>query len=277
MALLTLIENAVRHGIDPSEDGGRIEVGARRDPADGRVRVSVLDTGVGMQDSGEPGTGLANLRERLQAFFGADAGARTARGLAAWRAGRDRVRAGRRGATTAPGARRSAAVTAPTALIADDEPLLRERLRSHLARLWPELAIVAEARNGREAVELFDLHAPQVVFLDVQMPGLNGVEAARSIGRRAEIVFVTAYEQYAVQAFTQGALDYLVKPFEAERLADTVQRLKSRLQQPRDPAENPLDAVLDELASELKRRAGSTAARAAICAGSRRRSVRRPG
>ena len=94
-------------------------------------------------------------------------------------------------------------------------------------------AVVAEARNGREAVELFDQHAPQVVFLDVQMPGLNGVEAARAIGRRAEIVFVTAYEQYAVQAFAQGALDYLVKPFEAERLADTVQRLKARLLQPR--------------------------------------------
>ena len=81
----------------------------------------------------------------------------------------------------------------PTALIADDEPLLRDHLRSHLGRLWPELAIVAEARNGREAVELFDLRAPQVVFLDVQMPGLNGVEAARSIARRAEIVFTPAH------------------------------------------------------------------------------------
>jgi DNA-binding LytR/AlgR family response regulator len=86
----------------------------------------------------------------------------------------------------------------PTALIADDEPLLRERLRGLLQRLWPELEIVAEARNGREAVELFDQHAPQVVFLDVHMPGLNGVEAARSIARRALVVFVTAYEQYAV-------------------------------------------------------------------------------
>jgi DNA-binding LytR/AlgR family response regulator len=100
------------------------------------------------------------------------------------------------------------ALSTPTALIADDEPLLRERLRSHLARLWPELQIVAEARNGREAVELFDLHSPQIVFLDVHMPGLNGIEAARSVARRAEVVFVTAYEQYAVQAFEQGALDY---------------------------------------------------------------------
>ena len=69
------------------------------------------------------------------------------------------------------------------ALIADDEPLLRERLRVHLGRLWPELEVVAEARNGREAVELFDLHQPEVVFLDVHMPGLNGIEAARSVGR----------------------------------------------------------------------------------------------
>ena len=90
------------------------------------------------------------------------------------------------------------------ALIADDEPLLRERLRAHLARLWPELEVVGEARNGREAVELFDEHQPEVVFLDVHMPGLSGVDAARSIARRAQIVFVTAFEQYAVQAFEQG-------------------------------------------------------------------------
>lgn len=87
-------------------------------------------------------------------------------------------------------------MSGPTALIADDEPLLRERLRAHLARLWPELEIVAEAHNGREAVELFDIHLLRIVFLDVQMPGLNGVEAARSVARRAEVVFVTAYEQY---------------------------------------------------------------------------------
>ena len=117
---------------------------------------------------------------------------------------------------------------AATALIADDEPLLRASLREHLARLWPELSVVAEARNGREAVELFELHAPQVVFLDVHMPGVNGIEAARSIARRAQVVFVTAYEQYAVRAFEQGALDYVVKPIDAQRLADTVQRLQAR-------------------------------------------------
>lgn len=118
---------------------------------------------------------------------------------------------------------------APTALIADDEPLLRERLAQHLARLWPELQLLAQARNGREALELFDEHEPDIVFLDVHMPGVNGIEAARAINRRgprARIVFVTAYETYAVQAFEQGAVDYLVKPFDEDRLAATVQRLR---------------------------------------------------
>src|SRR5262249_44786556 len=117
----------------------------------------------------------------------------------------------------------------PTALIADDEPLLRERLAAHLARLWPELQIVGEARNGREAVEMFDDLEPRVVFLDVHMPGLTGIDAARAIGNRAEIVFITAFEKYAVQAFEQGALDYLVKPFDEARLAESVQRLQRRL------------------------------------------------
>lgn len=143
-----------------------------------------------------------------------------------------------------------------TALIADDEPLLRERLRSVLARAWPELAVVAEARNGREAVELFDEHAPQVAFLDVHMPGMNGIEAARAIARRAQLVFVTAYEQYAVQAFEQGAIDYLVKPFDEARLADTVQRLKQRLQQPA-VAPASLESVLETLQAELQRRQGA--------------------
>lgn len=142
----------------------------------------------------------------------------------------------------------------PTALIADDEPLLRERLAGLLARLWPELRVVAEARNGREAVELFDEHAPQVVFLDVHMPGMNGVEAARAIDRRAPVVFVTAYEQYAVQAFEQGALDYLVKPFDEARLADTVQRLQSRLAAPPARPADAMAPVLDRLAEELRAR-----------------------
>lgn len=165
----------------------------------------------------------------------------------------------------------------PTALIADDEPLLRDHLQAHLARLWPELEIVGHARNGREAVEMFEREQPQIVFLDVHMPGTNGLEAARAIqttsGRRATIVFVTAYEQYAVKAFEQGAIDYLVKPFEELRLADTVQRLKERLaaaDRPAAAASQPssahdvgatgdtserIEAVLDRLATQLRHQA----------------------
>src|SRR5450755_1087141 len=144
-------------------------------------------------------------------------------------------------------------MSGPTALVADDEPLLRERLRAHLARLWPELEIVAEARNGREAVELFDIHLPRIAFLDVQMPGLNGVEAARSVARRAEVVFVTAYEQYAVQAFAQGALDYLVKPFDVVRLADRVRRWRERRGRPSPQGGGALDRVREPWAGRLKR------------------------
>lgn len=150
-------------------------------------------------------------------------------------------------------------MTPPTALIADDEPLLRERLCTLLQRCWPELAVVAQARNGREAVELFDQHAPQVVFLDVHMPGLNGIEAARSLARRAQLVFVTAFEQYAVQAFEQGAIDYLVKPIDEQRLADTVQRLRQQLSRPVVAVPDALESVLDGLSAELKRRAGAPA------------------
>jgi len=144
---------------------------------------------------------------------------------------------------------------AASALIADDEPLLRERLRTHLARLWPELEIVGEARNGREAIELFETHQPRVAFLDVHMPGLNGIDAARSIARRAEIVFITAHEHYAVQAFEQGAIDYVVKPFDEVRLADSVARLRSRLAAPK-PLGAGFEMVLDHLAAELKARGG---------------------
>jgi DNA-binding LytR/AlgR family response regulator len=122
-----------------------------------------------------------------------------------------------------------------TALIADDEPLLRERLRSLLAQLWPELVVVADARNGPEALELFDVHQPRIVFLDVHMPGLDGIETARALGRKAQLVFITAHERYALQAFEQGALDYLVKPIDPARLADTVQRLQGQLTRPAEP------------------------------------------
>jgi DNA-binding LytR/AlgR family response regulator len=145
------------------------------------------------------------------------------------------------------------------ALVADDERLLREQLKSRLAQAWPELEVCGEARDGQEAVEKAEALRPDVVFLDIRMPGLTGLEAAREIvalpAWSGEIVFVTAYDEYAVKAFEQGALDYLLKPVEPERLAQTAQRIKSRLQarQPR-PAEreSPADeAALDSLLEKL--------------------------
>ncbi|MFN7888098.1 MAG: LytR/AlgR family response regulator transcription factor [Betaproteobacteria bacterium] len=141
----------------------------------------------------------------------------------------------------------------PTALIADDEPLLRAELAQMLAQAWPALQVVAQARNGREAVEQFEALRPDLCFLDVQMPGLSGVDAAQAIGRRAHLVFVTAFDQYALKAFETGALDYLVKPVEPARLADTVARVQERLRSAQ-PA-TATDALLRELAEQLQRRA----------------------
>ena len=120
--------------------------------------------------------------------------------------------------------------TQPTALIADDEPLLRSALARMLTAAWPELTIVAQARNGREALEQYQALKPTICFLDIHMPGMTGIEVARQIGRGAHLVFVTAYSEYAVEAFAQGALDYLVKPVVPARLAETVLRLRERLE-----------------------------------------------
>lgn len=138
----------------------------------------------------------------------------------------------------------------PTALIADDEPLLRSGLARLLGLAWPALEVVAQARNGLEAVEQFELHRPDICFLDVHMPGMSGVEAARHIGRRAHLVFVTAYDQYALQAFEHGALDYLIKPVEPARLADTVARLQERLRAA-EPAGHT-EVLLQQLAAHIQ-------------------------
>jgi DNA-binding LytR/AlgR family response regulator len=146
-----------------------------------------------------------------------------------------------------------------TALIADDEPLLREALVRLLASAWPDLQVVAQARNGREAIDLFDAHRPNICFLDVQMPGKTGVEAAQHIGGRAHLVFVTAFDKYAVQAFAQGALDYLVKPVEPARLAETVLRLQDRLRSAQPALDT--EALLQQLALILKPDGGARALR----------------
>jgi DNA-binding LytR/AlgR family response regulator len=116
-----------------------------------------------------------------------------------------------------------------TAMIADDEAPMRDLLRARLAAVWPELRIVAEAANGVEAVALGERYLPDIAFLDIRMPGMSGIEAARQLYRHSHIVFATAYDQYALDAFQQGALDYLLKPVSAERLATTCARVQVRL------------------------------------------------
>ncbi|MEI6027097.1 MAG: LytTR family DNA-binding domain-containing protein [Betaproteobacteria bacterium] len=151
---------------------------------------------------------------------------------------------------------------ATRALIADDERLMRDQLRARLAEVWPELQIVAEARNGLEAVELVAQHRPEVVFLDIRMPGLTGVEAARQIAQMPladdellpEVVFITAYDQYAVEAFEQGAADYVLKPAEAQRLGITVERIRRRLDSrgtAEETAAPPLQHLLHQLAARM--------------------------
>jgi DNA-binding LytR/AlgR family response regulator len=127
----------------------------------------------------------------------------------------------------------------PRAVIADDERLMRDQLRARLAQVWPALEIVAEAKNGLEAIQAVKDQQPDVIFLDIRMPGLTGVEAAKEIaqldlGEEAllpEMVFITAYDQYALDAFEQGAVDYVLKPAEPERLRVTAERLQKRLMQ----------------------------------------------
>ena len=134
-----------------------------------------------------------------------------------------------------------------TAVIADDEPLLRAQLKDALREAWPELDVVAEAANGAEAVHAVREHRPAVVFLDIEMPVMNGLEAARLVAGEAHVVFVTAFDRYAVEAFERGALDYVLKPAAPARLAETVRRLQSRIGTP-PPA---LDALVAELAKRL--------------------------
>jgi len=132
-----------------------------------------------------------------------------------------------------------------TALIAEDEPLLADELADALARLWPELEIVARARDGIEAVRMVEAHNPDVVFLDIQMPGMTGLDVAKQLGARAHIVFVTAFDQHAIAAFEHGAIDYVLKPVAVPRLATAVARVKERLG--RAPAD--LSGVLRDLAA----------------------------
>jgi DNA-binding LytR/AlgR family response regulator len=138
----------------------------------------------------------------------------------------------------------------PTAVIAEDEPVLRAELRETLAALWPELVVVAEAEDGMDAMRALQEHQPQLLFLDIEMPGMTGLQVAAQVSRRCHVVFVTAYDKYALAAFEQGAVDYVLKPFSPARLATTVMRLKERI------SAQPAD--LDGLLASLAQRESST-------------------
>jgi DNA-binding LytR/AlgR family response regulator len=140
--------------------------------------------------------------------------------------------------------------SAVTAILADDERLMREQLRARLSEAWPELVFLAEAKNGSEAVKLVEAHEPDFAFLDIRMPGMTGIEAAREIigrdGNTCQIVFITAYDQYAVEAFEQGAIDYVLKPADRDRLAKTVERLKGRVGHGSATASHEARSALDQ-------------------------------
>ncbi|UTH74683.1 LytTR family DNA-binding domain-containing protein [Chromobacterium sp. IIBBL 290-4] len=136
-----------------------------------------------------------------------------------------------------------------TALIADDERLMREQLRMALERVWPEIDVVAEAQDGGQAVELAREHRPDLVFLDITMPVKTGIAAAMELGGEFPVVFVTAYDQYAIRAFEEGAIDYLLKPVEDDRLA----RTRQRWQQKQQPTPQDWQGALLKLSKQLEK------------------------
>jgi len=138
---------------------------------------------------------------------------------------------------------------AATAVVADDERLMREQIIDRLRDAWPELQIVGEASNGSEAIAIVQSLKPDIVFLDISMPGMDGMEAARALAGRVHVVFVTAHDQYAISAFEHGAVDYVLKPADPERLGLTCQRLRERLKQAPDP--------MSDLLAQLSQRLGA--------------------
>jgi DNA-binding LytR/AlgR family response regulator len=130
------------------------------------------------------------------------------------------------------------------AVIAEDEPILRLELKDTLAKLWPELEICAEAEDGIEALRALAAYSPDIMFLDIQMPGATGLDVAKQASGKCHVAFVTAYDKYAVAAFEQGAVDYVMKPFSPARIATTVSRLKEKIAS----APANLDGLLKTLA-----------------------------
>ena len=138
---------------------------------------------------------------------------------------------------------------APTAVVADDERLMRDQIIARLKEAWPELLIVGEAGNGSEAIALVQSEEPDIVFLDISMPGMDGIQAAQALAGQVHVVFVTAHDEYAISAFEHGAVDYVLKPAEPERVALTCERLRARLKQAPDP--------MNDLLAQLSQRLGT--------------------
>jgi DNA-binding LytR/AlgR family response regulator len=141
----------------------------------------------------------------------------------------------------------------PTAILAEDEPILRLQLEGKLAKLWPELEILACVEDGAAALEALEDRAPDFMFLDIQMPEMTGVEVARLVGGRSHVVFVTAYDQYAIQAFETGAVDYILKPATDERLAVTIERLKAKLASPPPDLGAALAKITEQIGGRRER------------------------
>ena len=220
--LQPLVENAVKHGIEPAIEGGSIAIAARA--VDGALELSVADTGAGFRSETAP-IGRLNAARLV--------GAQTAAG----RVVRRRRHAYHHRKSTARRARDASPSDAchamndrkPTAIIADDETRLATFLKERLNALWPDLVVAGIAANGAQAQALLATEAPEIAFLDIRMPGLSGLDVARAADPDVHVVFVTAFDQYAVDAFEREACDYLLKPVSDERLAQTCERLKRRL------------------------------------------------
>ena len=138
----------------------------------------------------------------------------------------------------------------PTAVVVDDERLMREQIVGRLKEAWPELDIVGEAGNGREAIAMVHSLEPDIVFLDINMPEMDGIKTAQALAGQAHLVFVTAHDQYAIRAFEQGAIDYILKPVEPERVAITCKRLRERLEEKPDSVDQLLDQLSQRLGSD---------------------------
>ncbi len=136
-----------------------------------------------------------------------------------------------------------------TCIVADDEPLLRERLRELLSIAWPDLRVLDEAEDGAQALRALQLHSPDIAFLDIRMPGMTGLEIAQAYQGRAHLVFVTAFDEHAIAAFEAGVVDYVLKPVELPRLVKVIERLKSRI----GSAPTDVAAVLRALEEEKRK------------------------